>query len=385
MQDAHPKAQVTEVAGTSASPTADPPPTAPGGTDWVAATKRVRDTSDWIVKGFVALATLLIGTGPLLVHLSEVEADTGGLVAIGGALVALLGVGVVIWLASNVNLTQTTDITDLVARADPAVRSLLERLEGSARAVELYLGGQKLDLLLSERRRAVEALSSQVGALARVSAAGDIADIERLMAISKDNIARIDALLANVTGWAGYERVRARFERARPWMFAGAAAAAIGVAVWVGTLGIDSDEISPGESKDAATGAQTTQGTIGTLTWLTAGAGGRAANDLRAQLQVGKRTVAAPTCDSMGVVSEGGTGDALNPWQVSVLPRDPCPVPVRFTVDRRVATFTPFGEGDVAAASVTIDGPKRPWLPALLAGVIVGVAAVMLFRRLRHL
>jgi hypothetical protein len=74
--------------------------------------------SDWIVKAFLALGTLLIGTGPLLAKAGDLRADFRGLIALIAAVIALAGVGTVIWLASEINLTRVTDITELVDPKD---------------------------------------------------------------------------------------------------------------------------------------------------------------------------------------------------------------------------------------------------------------------------
>ncbi len=82
-------------------------------------------------------------------------------------------------------------------------------------------------------------------------------------------------------------------------------------------------------------------------------------------------------CDSIGFLLEGGSGSPESPWQVSVLPRDPCPVKVRFTVDRRLATLAAFKPADNPKTAVTI---KRDELMLGLwvtigAGVVLAVAA----------
>jgi hypothetical protein len=359
------------------------PATPPSTADWPAATQRVRDTASWIVKAFVALATLLIGTGPLLAHLDKLHADSRGFVALLAAAIALIAVGAVIWLAADVNLTQTTDIADLLDRRDPAVDKLLTRVE-SGDAADLYLGGTTLPGLLLRRRNEVTALKSQTQALGRLSDAEQIKEVQGLVQVSKDNIAQIDSLLANLTGWAGYECVRARFDRARPKMFAAAAVVAVGVIVWVGILGIDSDSKSS-DSNASASSAETTSGTIGQLTWIKAGPDADAVKALRKQLTSGGTGMDAAQCDSIGVVSEAGSGSEVDPWQLSVLPRDPCPVHLRFTVDRRLATFAPFSPGDEVEASVTVHQEHAingfDVVLFLLVGLIMGVVLALGFTR----
>lgn len=223
--------------GTDASSAGGGSTTPPGPTDWSGAIQRVRDTAATIVKGFVAIGTLLIGSGPLLAHLENLHANSRGILALLAAGIALIGVGVVIWLAADVNLTQVTDISELLERSDPVLKQLLDRIE-KAPLIDVYLSGYSLSALLVNRRNAVEALESETQALATVTGDAAVKEVQGLIATSTDNIRQIDSLLSNVAGWANYERVRRRFERARPRMFLAAAATVVaGVAVWLGLLG----------------------------------------------------------------------------------------------------------------------------------------------------
>ena len=90
----------TEAEGDAANTTPEAASAAPSGdADWKAAAARVRDTSSWIVKAFVAIAGVLIGTGPLLVNLGNLHGFSRICIAVGAAVLALAGIAVVIWLA----------------------------------------------------------------------------------------------------------------------------------------------------------------------------------------------------------------------------------------------------------------------------------------------
>ena len=348
-------------------------------TDWAAGTQRVRDTSTWIITAFVALSTVLIGSGPLLAHLDKLHADSQGVVAVLAALAALTAAGVVIWQASDVNLTQTTDVADLLDRADPDVAALMPRIElGEAR--KLYLDDQDLSALLDRRRKEVLTLQEQTVALVLTPTDDTAArtEIQGYIDLSKANITSYDEMLGRLVDRANFERVKGRFERARPRMFKAAAVVALGVVVWIGAVGLDSgsgDDSSGGSATNAAT---TSAGTIGTLTWATAGADKDAATNLRQQLTAGDVNMADASCDKVGVVSESGAGSESDPWQVAVLPRDPCAAHVSFAVDRRLATFEPFAAGSQTQASVTVnkkdvDGYDIALL--LLIGLVAGAVA----------
>lgn len=116
-------------------------------THWSAATQRVRDTASWIVKAFVALAAVLVGSGPLLANLQNLHANSRGFLAIGAAALGLIAIGTVTWLAANVNLTQITDIGDLLAPTDPDTRKLMQRISSGVPR-EVYLGGRNVGELL---------------------------------------------------------------------------------------------------------------------------------------------------------------------------------------------------------------------------------------------
>lgn len=138
------------------------------------------------------------------------------------------------------------------------------------------------------------------------------------------------------------------------------------MAVWIGALGVSLKE----DSKPPTGTVASSGGSVGVLAWATTPEYRQQVVELRTGLKLTE-------CDSALVISEGGSGDALSPWQVAVLPnQQDCPE-IRFSVDRRLATFSGFKAGDQPKASVTFDNPSSaaPWI-IILCGVLVIVCVV---------
>ena len=147
------------------------------------------------------------------------------------------------------------------------------------------------------------------------------------------------------------------------------------ICTWVLALGADLNENEDGNGS-AAAGAK-----VGLLTWTVAGSDQPSENqvattELREQLRVGDNMMSDGSCDTVGVLIEGGSGGPEDPWQVSVLPRDPCKARLRFSVDRRLATVAPAAASDTPTHKVTIETDELSeglWLSLLLAVVGFGV------------
>jgi hypothetical protein len=375
-------------------------------TDWSGVVKRVRDTNEWIVKAFVGLGALLLGTTPLLAHLNHLKLDDRGVIAAIGILVSLIGAAAIAWLASNVNLTEITEVNQLAAPDSIAndkvkresLNSLKSRIEGSRATRWLYLFGESsIDKLLEARRRNIAALRSQTASLYRLSPTkmdppnAEVEnpawkEVEGYIKQSRDNVAAYDRQLTWLADWASFETITARFKVNRRWMAVLGFVTFLGLCTWVLALGADlsdkEDSGGGGTSDVSSLGA-------GLLTWAkptpptgTAEAvlpteNQIAAQSLRSQLQTGNHNMATSACDAVGVLLEGGSGTPESPWQVSVLPRDPCPVKVRFTVDRRLATLAAFKPTDNPKTAVTIKRDALSlglWLN-IAAGVVLAASA----------
>lgn len=381
-------------------------------TDWPAAVKRIRDTNEWIVKAFVGLGALLLGTTPLLAFARDLSLDDRGIAAGIGILLSLAGAGAIAWLASDVNLTETTDINELLLPdevPDPlkrtTLRSLARRVTSSDDARVLYLFGEdSVAALIARRRRNVEKLRNQAEVLNQVppkqlDQQGELIDnpdhieLQSFVDQSRQNIAAIDEQLTWLADWASYETVRDRFRRNRALMALAGFVAFLGMCTWV--IALNADLTDDGEGSPAAA-SPVSAGQVGVLTWSIPAEGAEptpnqeAAADLREALASEDASMASDRCDTVGVLVESGNGTPESPWQVSVLPRDPCPARVRFTVDQRLAVLAPFAASDNPKTAVTIeadDFDEGRWLVVLLyalAATAIVSGAIGAHRRRRR-
>lgn len=349
----------------TSTPAATAPASAPGETKnateaqaadaWAAGVAQVRSAAAWIVKAFAAIAVALVGTSPLLVHLGDLGLNARSVIAVLGAVAALTAIGLIINWATDVNLTQVTDIIDLSAQPpDPVTDELLTHIAGSPGGRQLYLGGRNnVQELLDDRSRTVAAYDHNVKAYGSMKTQVGQAAVDAQIDASVDTLARIDAIIDNLQGWVTYRKIRRRFDDRRMPMFVAGAVAVVGIALWLIALGID---VSGSKSTAAPAGTPGTvaasQGTVGTLTWSTDRATKPAVTALRGQLGL-----EAAACDRATVIVAGGAGDPIDPWQVTVLPNQACAVPANlssFTVDRRVATFGGLTTATAPSATVTI-------------------------------
>lgn len=350
---------------------------------WAAGAAQVRSAAAWIVKAFAAIAIALVGTSPLLVHLGDIGLNARSVIAVTGAVAALAAIGLIINWATDVSLTQVTDIIDLSAQPpDPVTASLLTHIAGSPGGRQLYLGGRNsVQELLDDRSRTVAAYDHNVKAYGAMKTPAGQAVVDAQIDASVDTLARIDAIIDNLQGWVTYRKIRKRFDDRRIPMFAAGAVAVVGIALWLTALGIDVSG-----SKSTAAPAETpgtvaaSQGTVGTLTWSTERAATPAVASLRRQLGLDN----AP-CDRATVLVTGGSGNPIDPWQMSVLPNQACVAPANlgsFTVDRRVATFDGLTTATAPSATVTIKASGSSlgtgvWV--LLLIVAIAVAGVVGF------
>jgi hypothetical protein len=88
--------------------------------------------------------------------------------------------------------------------------------------------------------------------------------------------------------------------------------------------------------------------------------------------------MATAACDRVGVLNSGGDGSTANPWQLTVLPNDQCPVKLQFFGYSRVASLTPYPQLSQAEDHVIVDehASVRVWQVVLY--VILGVLGAAL-------
>lgn len=362
-------------------------------TDWAGAAQKIRDTSSTLLKTFAGLATLLLGSGPLLANLSSLHADSREALALTGGALALAGLGVIIWQAANVSLTRTTDMSDLLARnPDAAVAALLTRIEAPT-VCDFYLNGTTLQGLTRQRARAVGILGRQQLALAKDPGtnAATATFISAQIAQSQANINNIDGLLRNVEDWANYEKIADTFRQARHKMFAAGAVAVVGVGLWLGLVSSGSTTSSSSTTtSSSATSTPVTAstslgtGTLATLTWKSGKTSAEKTRiaKYRGSLKKGKLSMKA--CSRIGVLVLGGTGTSSDPWQLSTLPANKCPVQLRFPATSELATLSNANPVGQINASVRFDHDAHlkatDFVLWLIFGVI-GAALVILTRR----
>jgi len=376
-----------------AAPT-DDRPGGEDGPDWAGAVNRIRDTALWITKAFTAIAALLIGTGPLLINLSDLSWGARSLAAGAGAAVALLGVGLVIRWATQVMLPETTNLVDLAGARTGALKDLVdaesqtERLvhaDGSVRSVKGLFHS------IAAWRRTVEALARYDQQVKAFNQARPAPGVAILTGPLQDPSARVQvggalsaatATLHQLTARAQelmrqgvYVKVRATFVRARRMMLTGGALTAAGLAVYIAALGIDLGKADPAGQASAPSADTVVQ----TLTWkATDDPSARPVRDVRHDLGFD-----GSSCDQVFVVVREGKGRAADPYLVTSLAGGACPTPPRqFRIDDRYAEVSVSPATTFTLDPVT-QSNETP--TAILAGIIAAALLIGGWAGLRRL
>ena len=361
----------------------------PADPDWKGAVERIRTTASWVTKAFVAVAALLVGSGPLLVNLGDLTWSPRGVVAVVGAVLALAGAFAVIFKTSEVMLPETSDIAEVMQATSGPLKDLRVKKLASTEGQSIYLLGRP-SLAALQEVRAVAVGEANATALVPDSPAGKIAR-SWLDAISERY-----RLMASP---AIYTEVRARFVQARLWMFVGATAVAIGTGMYLGALKID----PPGEKKAEGSDAASPSSDVQLLTWLSKD-DAPAVDRLRDALGLADRA-----CDEVGVQVHGGKGSTVDPWDVSVLPDSDCKVrmaqspppsttagapatgpvvarSVRFSVDSRYASLGKFEPIKVPVPGIPPENKKKDaeGAVATVAVVIASLAIIAVIVLLRR-
>jgi hypothetical protein len=335
----------------------------------------VRSTNSWIIKVFSALATVLIGSGPLLVKLGSLPSWPRATVAALAGGLALLGVGVVIDAAARVMLPQAVDLVDLATgTSNDAVTAFRTEVESTEAKRQLYLGAnvatiQELVAQMEEWRRTLDQLFAE----ATPGTADDelAADIKA----AESQLAALEARGSELLEHALYLEIRASFDRALKTMFGAAAAVAAGTAVYLGALGIDMSK-----AKEASPPVATAPTKAGTLIWNTTDSpGARSVAAVRKDLGL-----LEAGCNAMPVLATGA-GTRADPLAVTTLGLDGCPTQViSFTIDDRYAQLKvpPIAKYSLENPRTTHDRTPAVSLGVILlvAGLIIGLAVSRLRR-----
>ena len=354
---------MTQTVGTDPTPS---PSGTSGQADWTGAVTQVRAASSWVVKAFAAIALALVGTSPLLVNLGNLDFNARGIVAAAGALIALAALGLIISWATDVNLTEITDVVDLTTdRPDPATRELLDRISDSPRGREIYLGGKaSVSGHLDFRARTTKTYEKQLGLLARMPTEArsyDGARSDRWHVGDSRSCRRTDPKPAGLGHLPQDPRPLRRPPRpnhaccwgSRPWNRPLACWAWDRYLGQVGLLLLT----HPNLGCDGAGKHRNPQ--LG--------------DDTECCRSAPSTRVDPASCASATVVQEGGSGDPINPWQVSILPNQTCSSPAglgSFSVDRRFATFTGLPSGPKASLKIDTRGSRfgdAGWLIIVIA------------------
>lgn len=281
---------------------------------------RIRETTKWIIAGFAAIGALLVA-GTQLSAIGNVDwTSWRGVAALGGGIVAVVGISLAVWQASRV-LTAgpiaLADVTEL--RASKEVNQLVTD------NVSLRAGYPTVSDLQTEYNRAVQARTTAAAALFRPPPAAAAPGVPPLGATLRQNYRNatneyrfLDGAIALLLRNASELEVRQQFESARPWLFAGALLAAAGIGFF--TWGVN----PPASSDDAPKTV-----TLAPLEVVTVSLTPEGARLLGADLGSG--------CDvqRLRVAIPRGTSDAV---EATSLPDGQCNA-VRFRLDAATGTI----------------------------------------------
>jgi hypothetical protein len=389
----------TTVVGSTPNPNAPQASAAPG-QDWMNAVSTLRSTNSWIVKGFTALAALLIGSGPLFVGFDNLQSWPRVVIGAVAAGIALLGVWIVIHAASQVMLPEVIDLPTLITQNRPgALKDFRERIDNDPVSQQLYLGDgiHRIDGLLKETeswQRTVDQLSAYTAEATGYDSTHPAPEnsplqeevarkqLPAVLAAAGTQLQalvdRASALLAQ----AGYRDMKSTFDRSRRLMFVGAAMTAAGVAVYLGAFGIDTSKSSSSSQTDASASSSASASaaeTVGVLTWLKpTSATSPSVTDVRHAL-----SLSAETCDKIPVTFQGDGSDA-SPWTVTTIqvPGGCSATPESFTVNSHYASIAITTPTSYAMAPTKAPRDISQFIAVGLASaLLVGAGAFFLGRR----
>ncbi|HVE46058.1 MAG TPA: hypothetical protein VNA57_04845 [Acidimicrobiales bacterium] len=344
------------------------------GPEWTRLAKSIRDNASWIVKSFVAISVVLVGSGPLLVNLGDLKADRAGATALAGATLAFFGIGLVVWQVTKVMAPELTDIAELTSDENTTILKWRTRLEGSRAARQLHLlGFSSLNDLLEAREKAKRDLEANAKdtLVAAQRAQDPVAGIRAThVKTATDSLGVIDRTLRQLLEWATFETLAATFRSIKKWVFVGAAMTALGAATYLGALKIDppgKDSTTEGANAEPASGRRTAN-----LVWSVTE--NPAANELRSALGL-----SGQQCARTAVELHGGTGTASNPWDVGILPNASDCSLVRFSVARPLASVAEFKPKEIKVIALLDDSSNEDHVNAMIVVGACVVAAAGIF------
>lgn len=196
---------------------------------------RLRETTKWIVAAFAAIGTLLVA-GTQLSAIGDVDWNLWrGVAALGGAVVAVLGISLAVWHASRVLTAGPIALADVTeARASIAVRTLI------VDNVSLRAGYPTVSNLQTEYDRTVQ--DRTTAAIALFGAAAPTSAQRQAYRNATNEYRFLDGAIALLLRNASELEVREQFKSARPWLFVGAMLAGAGIGFF--TWGVNPPEAS---------------------------------------------------------------------------------------------------------------------------------------------
>jgi hypothetical protein len=252
------------------------------------ATKRIRDTSRWIVASFAAVAAVVIGTAPLD-KVGDLDYGSGRFWAAALGLGAVvMAITVVITCAAKVDAPVGITTEQLkLAETDPdrLTGPLGDDPDGVKSAANWIKSADLVDVrpldtqtrpapqpkhpishLLAERDKARDQLAVKQAEAEAESDPTERAAIRSASAGLKERFERLDSELDVVHAYANYHQLNRRFNRRKPWMIGGALAAALGILVFKYAVDVpDKPEAPPdlsGVSLQAASGVDFRGGSL---------------------------------------------------------------------------------------------------------------------------
>jgi hypothetical protein len=205
-----------------------------GGDDtasWAAASESLRSVVKWVAASFGALGALLIGTAPLA-SLRRLHSDWHDwLVPIGFGAAALVGVGLIVWLATSLLTPSTITLPEVQTNQG---FEALRRMVAADPTAYLGLWGTDIDSFMENRNTEFTALANvdkQIASLAdadaRLQALGEA---RPLLLKSVDACGTVSARLLAI---AGFHDLSRRFNIAKRKMFAAAVLIVVGVVGYI--------------------------------------------------------------------------------------------------------------------------------------------------------
>jgi hypothetical protein len=192
--------------------------------DWRRAVLTQREAAKWMMAAFAGVGAAVVGVLPLA-GVGEIDTFWAAALAIVGGLLAVAGVAMGVWATSNVLTPQVTTLSMVASM--PAVVTMIEQDPGT------HLGG--VATTLSRFREDLEGWRRTARELEEARGSSDVAERQRLEAlnVAQANAASRAGVGRQVVAFGRFQAASGTFRAARTVMFAGWAAVALGVGLFL--------------------------------------------------------------------------------------------------------------------------------------------------------